>query len=168
MRYVLAAVLLLFAALVQSSVLPYFPVLGVCPNLVLILIVCWTVVRGQKEAMVVVPIGGLCLSLVGSQPVGVALLAAAPIVLLAEVREARLTTSDLLLALALVLVSSLVYEGVLMVALRAAGETVSWGDGVRRVVLPTAIVNVLFTPPLYWLVWWRTTATRQRVRSYLG
>jgi rod shape-determining protein MreD len=168
MRYVWAVPLLLFAALAQSSVLPYFPVLGVSPNLVLILVVCWTVVRGQKEATWVVLIGGVCLSLVGSQPMGVALLALTPIVLLSEVREARLAQSDFLIAVALVLVSSLVYEVVLMVALRATGETVGWADGMVRVVLPTAMVDALFTPPLYWLVWWRSMATRPRVRSYIG
>jgi rod shape-determining protein MreD len=168
MRYVVAVSLLLFAALVQSSVLPYFPVLGVSPNLVLIIIVCWAVVRGQKEAMIVVPVGGLCLSLVGSQPFGVALLAATPVVLLSELREARLTQSDLLLAVLLVLVASLIYELVLMASLRALGETISWGDGFIRVVLPTAVVNALFTPPFYWMVWWRNAAAQRRLRTYLG
>ena len=91
----LAAPLLLAAALIQAAVMPSFPVLGAYPNLVLVLVVSWTVVRGQREGMVVVPIGGLCLGLVSSQPVGVALLAAAPVVLLAELREARLTQSEL-------------------------------------------------------------------------
>jgi len=160
-RYYLAAPLLLAAALAQSSVLSSFPVLGVCPNLVLVLVVSWTVVRGQKEGMVVVPLGGLCLGLLSSQPVGVALLAAAPVVLLAELREARLTQSDFLLAVLLVLVSSLVYETVFLVILRVMGESVQWWGSFVRVTLPTAIVNVLFTPPLYWLVWWRSTATRR-------
>ncbi len=161
MRYYLAVPLLLAAALMQSSVLSSFPVLGVYPNLVLVLVVCWTVVRGQNEGMVVVPLGGLCLGLLSSQPVGVALLAAAPVVLLAELREARLTQSDFLLAVFLVLVSSLVYETVFLVILRVMGDSVQWWGSFMRVILPTSIVNVLFTPPLYWLVWWRSTASRR-------
>jgi hypothetical protein len=35
-----------------------------------------------------------------------------------------------------------------------------------RVVLPTAIVTVLFTPPLYWLVWSRSEKLR-RIRAYV-
>jgi rod shape-determining protein MreD len=165
MRYYLAAPLLLAAALLQASALSSFPILGVYPNLVLVLVVSWTVVRGQREGMIVVPLGGLCLGLFSSEPVGVALLAAAPVVLLAELREARLTQSDFLLALLLVLVSSMVYETVFLVSLRVMGESVQWWGSFLRVTLPAAIVNVLFTPPLYWLVWWRSTATR-RVRSY--
>ena len=161
MSYYLAAPLLLAAALVQAAVMPSFPVLGAYPNLVLVLVVCWTVVRGQREGMVVVPIGGLCLGLVSSQPVGVALLAAAPVVLLAELREARLTQSDLLLAIALVLVSSLVYETVFLVILQVMGESVQWWGSFSRVILPTAIINSLFTLPLYWLVWWGSTRFRR-------
>jgi rod shape-determining protein MreD len=164
MKYLLATLLLLMTALVQTSVLPAFPVFGVSPNLVLIFLVCWTVVRGEQEAMIVVPIGGLCLSFVGSQPVGVALLAATPVLLLSELAVLRLTGSDLLLTLVLVFLSSLLYESVLLVALRLEGETIGWLAAFLRVVLPTSIVSVLFTPPLYWFVWSRSEGLR-RARS---
>lgn len=165
MRYVLAAPLLLMTALLQTSVMPAFPIFGVAPNLVLILLVCWTVARGQREAMIIVPIGGICLSLLGSQPVGVALLASTPVVLLSELRTLRLTHSDFLLAVMLVFLSSLAYEAVFLVALRLQGETVGWFAAFLRVVLPTSIVSVLFTPPIYWLVSARSSGLR-RARAF--
>ena len=165
MRYVLAAVLLMTTALVQASAMPAFPVFGVVPNLVLAVAVCWTVVRGQQEAMIVVPMAGLCLGLVGSQPLGVALLATTPVLLFSELRTLRLTPSDFLLTVVIVFLSSMVYEMVLLVALRLQGETVGWFAAFLRVVLPTGIVSVLFTPPLYWLVWSRSEGLR-RVRAF--
>ena len=116
--------------------------------------------------MVIVPIAGICLSLLGSQPVGVALLAMAPVLLLSEIQALRLTPSDLLLTVALVFFSSLLYETVLLVALRVQGETVGWLAAFLRDVLPTAIVSVLFTLPLYWLVWSRSQGLR-RIRAYV-
>jgi rod shape-determining protein MreD len=166
MRYVLAALLLLMAALVQASVMPAFPVFGVVPNLVLALAVCWTVVRGQQEAMIVVPMAGLCLGLVGSQPLGVTLLATMPVVLFSELRALRLTPSDFLLTVVIVFLSSMVYEMVLLVALRLEGESVGWFAAFLRVVLPTGIVSVLFTPPLYWLVRSRSEGLRRRIRAF--
>jgi len=166
MRYVLAIPLFWFTALVQTSVMPAFPVFGVVPNLVLALAVCWTVACGQREAMVIVPIAGLCLSLLGSQPVGVALFAMVPVLLLSELQALRLTPSDFLLTVALVFLSSLLYETVLLVALFAQGETIGWLAAFLRVILPTAIVSVLFTPPLYWLVWSRSQGLR-RIRAYV-
>jgi rod shape-determining protein MreD len=166
MRYAFAALLLLLTALVQTSVMPAFPIFGASPNLVLVLLVCWTIVRGRREAMVVIPIGGLCLSLVGSQPVGVALLAATPVLLLTELQALRLTPSNLLLALAVVFLSSLVYEAILLVALRLEGEAVGWLAVLMRVVLPTSIIDVIFTPPLYWFVWSRSAGLR-KTRGYI-
>lgn len=161
MRYYVAVPVFLAAALLQTTVLPVFPVFGVFPNVVLVTAVCWTVVRGQKEGMVVVPMAGICLGLFDSHPVGVAVLAAAPVVLLAELREARITQSDFLLALGLVLVASLVYEMVFLVTLRLTGETLEWWGSLARVVLPTAVVNTLFAIPLYGLVWWGSRDIRK-------
>jgi len=166
MRYVFATLALLLTALVQTSVMPAFPIFGVSPNLVLVLLVCWTVVRGRQEAMVVIPIGGLCLSLLGSQPVGVALLAAVPVLLLSEIGTLNLTPSKLLLALAVAFLSSLIYEAVLLVALRLEGDSVGWLAALVRVVIPTSIVNVVFTLPLYWLVWLRSGGLG-KIRSYV-
>ena len=166
MRYVFAFVLFTVAALLQTSFMPAFPVFGVVPNLVLALAACWTIIRGQQEAMVVVPLAGLCLGLGASQPIGVAILAVMPILLLSEFAPLRLTPSNFLLTLALVFLSSLVYEIVLLVALLAQGETVGWLSAFTRAVLPTAIVSVLFTPPLYWLIWSRSEGLR-RARAYV-
>ncbi len=161
MKYVFATLLLLLIALVQTSVLPAFPIFGASPNLVLVLLVCWTIVRGRQEAMVVIPVGGLCLSLLGSQPVGVALLAATPVLLLSELQALRLTPNNLLLALAVVFLSSLIYQAILLAALRLEGDTVGWLSALTRVVLPTSIIDVLFTPPLYWIVWSRSAGLRK-------
>jgi rod shape-determining protein MreD len=167
MKYVVAVLLLLMTALVQTSVMPAFPVFGVVPNLVLVVAASWTVVRGQEEAMVIVPAAGLCLGLFGGQPLGVSLLAMVPVVLFAELRALRLTPSNFLLTIIIVFLSSVLYEMVLLVALRAEGESVGWFAAFMRVVLPTAIVSVLFTPPIYWLVWSRSEGLRRRVRAYV-
>jgi rod shape-determining protein MreD len=166
MRYIAAALLLLLMALVQTSVMPAFPVFGVAPNLVLALAVCWTIVRGRAEAMVVVPMAGVFLGIFGSQPLGVSMLAIMPVVLFAEVHALRLTPSNFLLTVAIVFLSSIVYEMVLLVALRLQGESAGWLPAFIRVVVPTGIVSVLFTPPVYWLVRSRSEGQR-RIRAYV-
>ena len=48
--------------------MPYVEVLGVTPNLVLIFAASWAVVRGQDEAVVVVPLAGFIRDLLTSDP----------------------------------------------------------------------------------------------------
>ena len=153
MKYIFAAALVLLAAVAQTSALSSFRVLGVHANLVLVLVLSWAMVRGLKESMVVVPMGGLALGLMDAQPLGVVLLALVPVVLLTEIREARIVEGDFLLAILLILLSTLAYEVIILIVLRVTGETVQWWGTVARVIVPAAIVNALLVPPIYGLLW---------------
>ena len=155
MKYLIAFAGSFFAAVLAASVAPYVKVLGVAPDLVLIFAACWAMIRGQGEAMVVVPMAGLLRDLTTSDPVGVSVLALSPIVLLAVIRELRPLESDFLPALAVVSVASLAYAVVSMTALMAVGDDVPWGTALLRVALPSMLVNPLFAvlvyPPMRWL-----------------
>lgn len=165
MRYWVAAVVLFLAALVQTSVVPQFSLLGTHPNVPLVVVVCWAIVRGQREALVVVPMAGIAVGLLDGQPLGTALLALIPVALLAELREARLVEGDFLLALVTIVVATLAYETVFLVTLRLTGETVYWWGSFSRIIVLTAIGNALLTPPLY-AVTWLASADLRRIRSF--
>ena len=155
MKYVIALAASFIIAILAASVVPYVKVLGVAPNLVLIFAVCWAMIRGQGEAMVVVPIAGLVRDLTTSDPVGTSMLALSPIVLLAVIRELRPVESDFLPTLAVVATASLAYSVISLAVLTAVGDGVPWGTAMLRVALPSMLVNPLFTvliyPPMRWL-----------------
>jgi len=152
-KYAVAFVLLAVAALFQTSAVPAFTVLGVHPNIVLVVLLSWAMVRGLNEAMVLVPMGTLTLGLMDGQLLGAALLAAMPVVLLTEIREARIIQGDFLLAVLLIILSTLAYETIFLVILRLTGETVQWWGSFVRLAIPAAIVNALLVPPAYGLLW---------------
>ena len=152
MKYALAFFAVVAASLLQTSAMPSISVLGVQPNLVLILILSWAIVRGLREAMVVVPMGALTLGLMGGQSAGMILLAAMPIVLLTQIREARIIQGDFLLAVLLIVLSTLAYESILLAALRLNGETADWWGSLVNIAVPAAIVNAILVPPLYGLL----------------
>ena len=155
MKYPIAFAGALFAAILAASAMPTVKVLGVTPDLVLIFAACWAMVRGQREAMVVVPIAGVLRDLTTSDPVGTSVLALSPIVLLAVARDLRPVESEFLPALAVVAAASLAYAVVSMTVLTAVGDDVPWGTALLRVALPSMLVNALFAaivyPPMRWL-----------------
>ncbi len=153
MKYLIATFLVLLAAAAQTSALASFRVLGVHANLMLVLVLSWAMVRGLKEAMVVVPMGGLALGLVDGHPWGMAMLALIPVVLLTEIREARIIEGDFLLSIFVILLATLAYELIILIVLRVTGETVQWWGTLARVAVPAAIVNALLVPPVYGLLW---------------
>jgi len=141
--------LIAFACLAQVSILPQFSIFGVQPNVVIVLLVSWVAVRGQREAFLLIPAAGFMLGLLDSEPLGLAMLAFAPLILLTEVRELRLVESQLLPALGLVVVASLVYEGTILLTLAVTGERTGWPGSVLNVLVPVAIANVLLLLPVY-------------------
>ncbi len=155
MKYLIAVAGSFFAAVLAASVMPYVKVLGVAPDLVLVFAACWAMVRGQGEAMVVVPVAGLLRDLTTSDPIGTSVLALSPIVLLTVVRELRPLESEFLPTLAVVTMASLAYAVISMAVLTAVGDDVPWGTALLGVTLPSMLVNpllaVIVYPPMRWL-----------------
>lgn len=160
MRYLAALAMLYFLASFGVSAMPHVRVLGVTPDLVLILAACWAVVRGQKEAMIVVPMAGAFRDLTSSDPLGTSVLGLAPIVPLATLVQLRAVESRFVSAVVVVFVGSCFHGIVSMTVLAATGQEVPLWDGLMRVVAPLAIVNALFTAIVYLPVMWLSPSRR--------
>jgi rod shape-determining protein MreD len=156
-RYLLFVPLILFVALAQVATAPYFPLLGVTANPLLVLLMCWAMVRGPRETMVLIPLAGIFRDLITTDPVGTSVLALLPIVPLAAIRERRPTESEFLPTLAAVAVASFSYHLVYMMVLTAVGDGPPWLQSPMRVILPAALFNTLITPIFYLPVRWATT-----------
>lgn len=156
MKYAIAFVAAFFAAVLAASVMPYVRIAGVAPDLVLILAACWATVRGQREAMIVVPMAAFVRDLTTTDPVGTSVLALAPIVGFAIVaRELRPVESDFLPAVVVVAAASLTYAVISMTVLTVVGDDVPWLRGLIYVAVPSMLVNSLFAflvyLPMRWL-----------------
>ncbi len=155
MRYAIAAVLAWALAVLDVSAMPYLHPLGVSPDLVLIFAACWAIVRGHGEAMIVIPICAVMQDLTTSDPVGTSLLGLAPIVPLAIAVRLRAIESDFLPAVATVMGASIFYGVISMMVLGATGQEIAVFQALFRVVLPSIVINALFTPliflPMRWI-----------------
>ena len=157
MRYLLFVPLILFVALGQVAAAPYFPLLGVTANPLLVLLMCWAMVRGPREAMILIPLAGIFKDLITSDPVGASVLALLPVVPLAAMRERWPTESEFVPTVAVVAAASLSYDVLYMMVLTAVGDGPPWLQSPLRVLLPAVVVNALITPIFYLPVRWATT-----------
>ncbi|MDP9238428.1 MAG: hypothetical protein M3P30_13725 [Chloroflexota bacterium] len=146
MRYGFGAIVAFSIALLQASSIDQFRLAGVAPNLMLVLLVCWLVVRGLEDVLPMIFVAGVTTALIGLQTPGLVLLALLPMAGLGVVRELHIVHSEALLAIGLVFVSSLAYETVLLLSISATGGVLDLTTASTHVVLPAAGVNVLITP----------------------
>jgi rod shape-determining protein MreD len=148
-KYVIAAVAAELLAIFHVSVMQYIEILGVTPDLVLIFVAVWAVVRGHDEAFVVGLLAGFVKDLATSDPLGTSVLALTPLVLLAAAMRIRAVDTEFLPSVAVVALGSLGYGIISMIVLAGTGQSVAWSDSILRVVLPGCLVNALFTPVVY-------------------
>lgn len=154
MTYLLAFAVAWCLAVLNASVMPHIKVLGVTPDLVLIFAVCWTMVRGQEEAFVVVPMAGFLRDLTTSDPLGTSVLAMAPIVLLAAAIRMRALDTEFVPTVAVTGAASFFCGIISVIVLRSTGHSIPWFHVLFSVVVPSVIVNALFTPIVYLPVHW--------------
>jgi rod shape-determining protein MreD len=164
MRYLFLGPLAMTVVLLQVAASPYFPLRGATANPLLALLMCWAMVRGPRETMVLIPLTAVFKDLITNDPVGVSVLALLPIVPLASVRERHLTQSEFVPTVAVVAAASLSYNIVYMVVLASLGQEVTWLQSPLRVLLPAALLDTVLTPLFYLPLRWATTLTESRAR----
>jgi len=149
MRYWAGGALAFFLALFQAASMEQFKILGVAPNLMLVLLVAWLVVRGLDDVLPMIAVAGITLSFVGLQAPGLVLLAMLPVIGLGMVRELRLIHSDVVLVMALVGAATIAYELVLLASVMMTGGVFDVQTALAHAVVPAVIVNLAIAPPVY-------------------
>lgn len=152
MKWLTLSVGMVGLVLLQTSAVPAFELLGVAPNLVLVVLVCWVVVRGQSETMVLVPLAGITIGLLSFQGMGESVAAFMPIVLLATLRRAMEPRSEYVWTLAIVIVATALHFVALAVAIEVEGSSIDWLAAATDVLVPSVLVNLLLALLVYWLV----------------
>jgi rod shape-determining protein MreD len=147
--------LLLSATLLQSTLAPYVEISGVHPDLVLVLVIGWVILRGLEEGLWWALIGGLSLDFFSGTPFGVFTLAMIVVALVAALFHGRVFGSSIILPLSLTFPLSLLFNGLALLILNLLGRPIAWSNAFYDILLPVAIFNtmvmVLVFPLLYLL-----------------
>jgi rod shape-determining protein MreD len=137
---------LLVVAVLQASIVPTMAVGGVFADLPLVLVVSWSLLRGVQQGMLWAFIAGIAVDLLSGAPFGAAtfsLMAAAGLSGLARRSAVR---AHLALLLVTSLLMTIIYGLVFLAILQVSGRSVDWLGSLYRVVLPSAIPNVVLMP----------------------
>ena len=142
-------------ALVQDVALARLSLLGARPDLVLMAVVVWSLLRGPEEGMIWAFVGGFVLDLLSGGPLGAMALALMVIAIVASRQWGRELGSVFVQLILLGLGLCFVYHFLLLLILSWSGYSVDWTFGLSRIAGPSAILNALLIPfvyqPLAWL-----------------
>ncbi len=129
-------------ALIQSSLGPFLTIADVRPDLVLVAVIGWTLLRGSKEGVLWAIIGGLCLDLLSSGPFGVITVSLVVTSLLTRLGYGRVFGSYLILPLTLTFPLTLAYYLTYTLLLNVLNKPIPWLPALSNVILPASVLNI--------------------------
>lgn len=146
--------LLLIVATLQTSALPSFSLAGIVPNLMLLVVVSWSVLRGFRAALLLALGGGLLLDLLSGGPFGAATASLVLSSVVMGLEQLNLFRDSLWLPLLGGVLATVLYNGAYLIMLTVFGRTVQWLPTVQRVILPEMALNVVVMYPVFWGMRW--------------
>ena len=151
MLYVIPA-LLVVMALVQTTLLPVVPHVEIRPDLVLLLVLAWAMVRGTNEGAVGAFVGGLALDVFSPLPLGSHGLALLLTVVPVGWIGAPFYRGNLVYPIAGAFLATMLYNMLLLLLSRLVGHEVLWGSMLWRIALPMALIEATLIPLVYWIL----------------
>lgn len=142
-------------ALLQTTLSPYIKINGVHPDLVFVVVVGWTFLRGWEEGLGWAAVGGLSLDFISAAPFGIFTLTLLLVTLVASFSHGRVFGSNVILLLAFTFPLGLLFNTIALLLLNVLGRPVNWVDAFSSVLLPAALFNVgimVLTFPLLYLI----------------
>ena len=149
MRFVLALLVPLAAALLQGSVVPLVTIADARPNLPVLVAASWSVAVGAREAVWWAFLGGIAADLLSGGPLGALALAALPAVAAVGIGDRSVRSVALLPAVALVALAAIASAGAYVAILALSGQALPpvarlLADGVGGALYTAALALVIY------------------------
>jgi rod shape-determining protein MreD len=140
--------------MLQTSALPRFSPGGVVPDLMLLVVVSWSLLRGARAGIPWAIGGGLMLDLLSGGPFGAAAISLTLSSTVTGLDQLNLFRDSLWLPLFASILATATYDGVYLIILQISGRPVQWVPNLLQVVMPCMILNALVMYPTFWATRW--------------
>lgn len=154
MTIYLVVPLLVIVALLQSTILPHLVIWGVFPDLPVVVVASWGLLRGTAEGSLWGFIAGLAVDLFSGAPFGSATLSLVIVGFLSGLGKTSAVQAHVALPILIAFLATIMYSLIFLLVLRISGQTVVWFDNLIRIILPSAVLNAVLTPPIYGTMRW--------------
>lgn len=149
MRAMLLFLILGVALILQATVFDFLRILGVKPDLVMLVVILYGFIHGPREGAYVGFLGGLLVDFMSGHYIGLHALSKMAAGYLAGMGETRLYQENLLIASFIALVGTVVGQTVHYLLLLIVGIKIAAFGALVQVIIPVAMYNVLITLLIY-------------------
>lgn len=133
-------VILLLVALIQHVVLPHVTFFGAHPNLMMVVVIAWGVLRGNRDGLIWALVGGILLDLFSLAPMGTATLPLLIVMFLVGLLEFTAFRVVIWLPVAATFVATPIFQLLALAFIKTMGWSTGW-DRTFELMLPLSILN---------------------------
>lgn len=156
----LASLGLAAAVLIQATLLTRIRFFGAQPDLLLVLVVCWSLLHGVSEGLLLAFAGGLVFDVVAGLPLGSSPLALMPLCFLASIGRTSVYASNLWLPVVFVAMATPIHAWILLFIRQMQGISIDWPGMTLRVILPAMVLNIILTIVVARVLRWASGSAR--------
>jgi rod shape-determining protein MreD len=145
--------LLTLAIILQTTLSRYLNINDIHPNLVLVLVLSCSLLKGWQPAILLALAGGVFLDLLSGVRLGTFTISLMITALLTTFWQTRYF-ANMTLPILLAFPYSLLFNLLILISLRLSGYSVAWLEILRTIVVPESLLNVLVMALIYPLLIW--------------
>lgn len=155
MKFVLSLIIIFFLIILQSSLYPYLKVNNAFPNLILILVLILSILKGYKKSLVWIIFGGFLLDVFSfNNPIGTSILSLLLVSYLAYFFSQNIFKKTSIFSIILIGIGgTLIYRVILILILLITGTSLqfTFSQLISQVIYNSAIMVPLFYLLKYFL-----------------
>jgi rod shape-determining protein MreD len=160
-RYISLPILLV-AAVIQSTIVPEIRVGNGGPDLILMMVLSWTMLSGLEEGVLWAMVGGILQDLIIGVPTGTTALVLVVIMFLSDLTIGQVGRNNLIFPPIAIAAATIIYQLLLAILLSVLGRPVSIAYMLPYITLPTLAFNLILILPVFRIMGWVFQASRPK------
>ena len=141
--------LLLLVSIAQTALVPYLSIWGIFADLPLLFVISWGLLQGKRQGLLWGIIAGMSIDILSGAPFGAATLSLALVGFLVGLGQATVFRNHVALPLLSVFLATMLYNLAFLAIVSILGQPVVWLDSMLRIVQPSAVLNALLLPLVF-------------------
>lgn len=152
MAILISIIVLTLAVMVQTSIIANIPLLHGIPDLIMLIILGWSVQRNARHFLIWTMIGGLLMGYVSETPLIIYVLTYLFVAVTGRLITYRLWESSLLTMFLLTIAGTVLLAIASYIIYFTQGVLLPVLDSINQIALPSLILNIILAVPIYYLM----------------
>lgn len=150
--HLVCALSLVVFYLLQTTIFSQTALISGTADLILLFLAAWSLQEQVKNTWVWTIIAGILISIISAMPFFAPLIGYLGVVGISKVLQRRVWRVPILAMLIVTLVGSFFQHTVYVLALQFIGAPISWRESLDAVMLPSALLNLIFAIPIFAII----------------